>query len=187
MVGGVETPCHTRLPSLNYAGSSVQPSVITHSLTIYILYLSASNQASRGFAGRHAAIYLSVVSTMPTRRRGCPKKEEVTRKRKGKKNQRRTAWCPPPHGLTCRKWWSPIHSARAPHSAPLGHIHNMTGMHAPCTQMPHAHSCDSPLTHTPTGRCALSQLLASRRNQQLWLSIIWLPRKSLAIGCSGQK
>jgi hypothetical protein len=33
MVGGVETPCHTRLPSLNYAGSNVQPSVITHSLT----------------------------------------------------------------------------------------------------------------------------------------------------------
>lgn len=33
MVGGVETTCHTRLPSLNYAGSNVQPSVITHSLT----------------------------------------------------------------------------------------------------------------------------------------------------------
>jgi hypothetical protein len=33
MVGGVETPCHTRLPSLNYAGSNVQPSVITHSLS----------------------------------------------------------------------------------------------------------------------------------------------------------
>jgi hypothetical protein len=33
MVGGVETSCHTRLPSLNYAGSNVQPSVITHSLT----------------------------------------------------------------------------------------------------------------------------------------------------------
>jgi hypothetical protein len=32
MVGGVETACHTRLPSLNYAGSNVQPSVITHSL-----------------------------------------------------------------------------------------------------------------------------------------------------------
>jgi hypothetical protein len=31
MVGGVKTPCHTRLPSLNYAGSNVQPSVITHS------------------------------------------------------------------------------------------------------------------------------------------------------------
>jgi hypothetical protein len=33
MVGGVQTPCHTRLPSFNYAGSNVQPSVITHSLT----------------------------------------------------------------------------------------------------------------------------------------------------------
>jgi hypothetical protein len=33
MVGGVETSCHTPLPSLNYAGSNVQPSVITHSLT----------------------------------------------------------------------------------------------------------------------------------------------------------
>jgi hypothetical protein len=33
MVGGVETTCHTCLPSLNYAGSNVQPSVITHSLT----------------------------------------------------------------------------------------------------------------------------------------------------------
>jgi hypothetical protein len=33
MAGGVETSCHTRLPSLNYAGSNVQPSVITHSLT----------------------------------------------------------------------------------------------------------------------------------------------------------
>jgi hypothetical protein len=37
MVGGVETPaCHTRLPSLNYAGSNVQPSVITHSLTLLL-------------------------------------------------------------------------------------------------------------------------------------------------------
>jgi hypothetical protein len=33
MVGGVKTSCHTRLPSLNYAGSNVQPSVFTHSLT----------------------------------------------------------------------------------------------------------------------------------------------------------
>jgi hypothetical protein len=30
MVRGVETSCHTRLPSLNYAGSNAQPSVITH-------------------------------------------------------------------------------------------------------------------------------------------------------------
>jgi hypothetical protein len=33
MLGGVETSCHTRLPSLNYAGSNVQPSVDIHSLT----------------------------------------------------------------------------------------------------------------------------------------------------------
>jgi hypothetical protein len=33
MVGGLETSCHTRLPSLNYAGINVQPGVITHSLT----------------------------------------------------------------------------------------------------------------------------------------------------------
>jgi hypothetical protein len=33
MVGGVETSCHTRLPSFNYAaGSNVQPGVTTHSL-----------------------------------------------------------------------------------------------------------------------------------------------------------
>jgi hypothetical protein len=38
MVGGVETSCHTRLPSLNYAGSNVQPSVITHSLTLGMLF-----------------------------------------------------------------------------------------------------------------------------------------------------
>jgi hypothetical protein len=37
MVGGVETSCHTRLPSLNYAGSNVQPSVITHSLTAHVI------------------------------------------------------------------------------------------------------------------------------------------------------
>jgi hypothetical protein len=35
MVGGVETSLsRTRLPSLNYAGSKVQPSVITHSLKV---------------------------------------------------------------------------------------------------------------------------------------------------------
>jgi len=33
MVGGVKTSCHTRPPSLNYAGSTVPPSVVTHSLT----------------------------------------------------------------------------------------------------------------------------------------------------------
>jgi hypothetical protein len=33
MVGGLEISCYTRLPSLNYAGSNVHPSVITHSLT----------------------------------------------------------------------------------------------------------------------------------------------------------
>jgi hypothetical protein len=33
MVGGVETSCHTRLPSLNYVGSNVQPSERYHSLT----------------------------------------------------------------------------------------------------------------------------------------------------------
>jgi len=37
MVGGVETSCHTRLPSLTYAGSNVQSSVITHSLTKEIM------------------------------------------------------------------------------------------------------------------------------------------------------
>jgi hypothetical protein len=45
MVGGVETPCHTRLPSLNYAGSSVQPSVITHSLTRLLLLVGSECSA----------------------------------------------------------------------------------------------------------------------------------------------
>jgi hypothetical protein len=42
IVGGVETSCHTRLPSLNYAGSNVQPSVTTHSLTAMLGYNNAA-------------------------------------------------------------------------------------------------------------------------------------------------
>jgi hypothetical protein len=42
MVGSVETPCHTRLPALNHAGSNLQPSVLTRSLTDTCLVLERS-------------------------------------------------------------------------------------------------------------------------------------------------
>jgi len=43
MVGGVETSSHTRPPSLNYAGSTVQPGVVTrNSLITHSLKVSPS-------------------------------------------------------------------------------------------------------------------------------------------------
>jgi hypothetical protein len=96
MVGGVETPCHTRLPSLNYAGSNVQPSVITHSLTVC---------ASESCAWP-AAVWASITYFTLFRNNVVPQEILVTgsRMHDNKLSSRKydIAWPP----WKCMWWWS---------------------------------------------------------------------------------